>query len=130
MKAPSGDTLPSRGFDPGEDTYQAPPTDGSGVSVQVDPNSDRLQLLEPFAEWDGKDLEDMALLVKIKGKCTTDHISAAGQWLKYRGHLDNISNNLFIGCVPWFFYGSVNGPRYNLEKFEKILRCIYFLGVH
>lgn len=94
-----GDTLPSRGFDHGKNTYQAPPTDSSGIKVQVDPTSSRLQLLQPFPKWDGKDLEQMTVLIKIKGKCTTDHISAAGPWLKYRGHLDNISNNMFIGYV-------------------------------
>ncbi|TPP61068.1 Aconitase [Fasciola gigantica] len=83
----------------GKDTYQAPPANASGITVQVDPKSSRLQLLQPFAKWDGKDLEQMTLLIKIKGKCTTDHISAAGPWLKYRGHLDNISNNMFIGAV-------------------------------
>ncbi|XP_050461536.1 probable aconitate hydratase, mitochondrial [Cataglyphis hispanica] len=96
---PYGDELPTRGFDPGEETYDAPPADGSKVKVDVDPKSQRLQLLEPFDKWDGKDLEDMTILIKVKGKCTTDHISAAGPWLKYRGHLDNISNNLFIGAV-------------------------------
>jgi aconitate hydratase len=67
--------------------------------VDVDPNSNRLQLLSPFDKWDGKDLTEMLVLIKVKGKCTTDHISAAGPWLKYRGHLDNISNNLFIGAI-------------------------------
>merc|ERR1712146_795840 len=76
----------------------APPSDRSGVSVDVDPSSDRLQLLEPFTKWDGKDIEDMEVLIKVKGKCTTD-ISMAGPWLKYRGHLDNISNNMLIGAV-------------------------------
>ncbi|THD21814.1 Aconitate hydratase mitochondrial [Fasciola hepatica] len=99
LQPPRGDTLPSRGFDQGKDTYQAPPANASGITVQVDPKSSRLQLLQPFAKWDGKDLEQMTLLIKIKGKCTTDHISAAGPWLKYRGHLDNISNNMFIGAV-------------------------------
>ena len=99
FNAPSGDTLPARGFDPGVDTYQAPPSDGTGVQVDVDPKSNRLQLLAPFDKWDGKDLVDMPILIKIKGKCTTDHISAAGPWLKYRGHLDNISNNMFIGAI-------------------------------
>lgn len=99
LEAPSGDKLPSQGFDPGLDTYQAPPADGSSLKVNVDPKSNRLQLLEPFAKWDGKDLVDMPVLIKIKGKCTTDHISAAGPWLKYRGHLDNISNNMFIGAI-------------------------------
>ncbi|CAG5093774.1 Similar to Aco2: Aconitate hydratase [Cotesia congregata] len=96
---PFGDELPSRGFDPGMETYDAPPADGSKVKVNVDPKSQRLQLLEPFDKWDGKDLTDLTILIKVKGKCTTDHISAAGPWLKYRGHLDNISNNMFIGAV-------------------------------
>ncbi|RWS30260.1 putative aconitate hydratase-like protein, partial [Leptotrombidium deliense] len=99
LESPTGDELPSRGFDPGEDTYQPPPADGSNVKVNVDPKSQRLQILEPFDKWDGKDLTDMLVLIKIKGKCTTDHISAAGPWLKYRGHLDNISNNMFIGAI-------------------------------
>jgi len=96
---PYGDGLPSRGFDPGEDTYQAPPQDGSGVEVDVSPTSDRLQLLSPFDKWIGTDLTDMRVLIKVKGKCTTDHISAAGPWLKYRGHLENISNNLLITAI-------------------------------
>lgn len=99
LKPPAGDELPRAGFDPGEDTFQPAPSDGSSVSVDVDPKSNRLQLLEPFDKWDGKDLTDMAVLIKVKGKCTTDHISAAGPWLKYRGHLDNISNNMFIGAI-------------------------------
>lgn len=96
LSDPFGAELPPRGFDPGQDTYQAPPEDGSNVQVHVDPKSDRLQLLEPFDVWDGKDLTDMRILIKVKGKCTTDHISAAGPWLKFRGHLDNISNNMFL----------------------------------
>jgi aconitate hydratase len=71
--------------------------DGGSVRVDVDAKSQRLQLLEPFAKWNGKDLSELTVLIKVKGKCTTDHISAAGPWLKYRGHLDNISNNMFIG---------------------------------
>lgn len=103
LEAPTGSELPDRGFDPGEDTYQEPPKmdQRRGLSVDVDPSSQRLQLLEPFDRWDGKDLEDMPVLMKIKGKCTTDHISAAGPWLKYRGHLDNISNNMFIGAINY-----------------------------
>jgi len=96
---PTGDELPSKGFDPGEDTYQHPPEDGTALAVDVSPESQRLQLLTPFDQWDGKDLEDMAILIKVKGKCTTDHISMAGPWLKYRGHLDNISNNCLIGAI-------------------------------
>ncbi|KAB7495871.1 Aconitate hydratase, mitochondrial, partial [Armadillidium nasatum] len=99
LKDPFADELPTRGFDPGEDTYQAPPDDSSKVSVDVDPSSQRLQLLTPFDKWNGKDLEQMTILIKVKGKCTTDHISAAGPWLRFRGHLDNISNNLFLTAV-------------------------------
>uniref|UniRef100_A0A3B3REC4 Aconitate hydratase, mitochondrial n=1 Tax=Paramormyrops kingsleyae TaxID=1676925 RepID=A0A3B3REC4_9TELE len=99
LQPPSGDELPARDFDPGQDTYQHPPEEGGSVRVDVNPQSNRLQLLEPFDKWDSGDLEDMRVLIKVKGKCTTDHISAAGPWLKFRGHLDNISNNLLIGAV-------------------------------
>ncbi|XP_011497765.1 PREDICTED: aconitate hydratase, mitochondrial-like [Ceratosolen solmsi marchali] len=99
LDSPYGDELPSNGFDPGMDTFDAPPADGQQVRVDVDPKSQRLQLLEPFDKWNGKDLTDLTILIKVKGKCTTDHISMAGPWLKYRGHLDNISNNLFIGAT-------------------------------
>ena len=99
FSAPHGNELPPRGYDPGEDTYQAPPADGSNVTVSVDPKSQRLQVLEPFKPWDGKDITDAAVLIKVKGKCTTDHISMAGPWLKFRGHLDNISNNMLIGAL-------------------------------
>ncbi|EPE03393.1 aconitate hydratase [Ophiostoma piceae UAMH 11346] len=91
--------LPLLGYDPGEDTYQAPPADRSTVSVQVAPTSDRLQVLSPFNAWDGKDALDCPILIKAQGKTTTDHISMAGPWLKYRGHLDNISNNMLIGAT-------------------------------
>lgn len=101
LDAPFGDELPAKGFDPGMDTYDAPPASGENLKVDVDPKSQRLQLLEPFDKWDGKDLVDMTVLIKVKGKCTTDHISAAGPWLKYRGHLDNISNNMFIGATNY-----------------------------
>ncbi|HTE11898.1 MAG TPA: hypothetical protein VK645_13030, partial [Chitinophagaceae bacterium] len=79
-----------------------PAADGSGVQVKVDPASKRLQLLDPFASWEGTDLKGLKLLIKAKGKCTTDHISMAGPWLKFRGHLDNISNNMLIGAVNFF----------------------------
>ena len=88
---PTGEGLPAKGFDPGENTYTAPPEDRVSVNVIVSPSSDRLQLLQPFNKWDGKDYLDLPILIKAKGKCTTDHISMAGPWLKYRGHLDNIS---------------------------------------
>lgn len=99
LQPPTGDELPPRGFDPGQDTYQPPADDGSKIQVNVDSKSDRLQLLKPFSRWDGKDIKDLLVLIKVRGKCTTDHISMAGPWLKYRGHLDNISNNMFIGAV-------------------------------
>jgi len=95
---PKGEPLP-KSYDPGQDTYQAPPRDASQVQVQVSEESDRLQLLTPFPAWNGRDIEGAKVLIKAKGKCTTDHISMAGPWLKYRGHLDNISNNLLIGAI-------------------------------
>lgn len=97
FQAPKGQELPARGYDKGEETFQAPPADGSKVEVKISPTSDRLQVLKPFAPWDGKDIVDAPVLIKAKGKCTTDHISAGGPWLKYRGHLENISQNCLIG---------------------------------
>lgn len=102
LEAPSGKELPARGFEPGEAGFVAPPEDGSGVEVAVRPGSDRLQLLEPFPAWDGDDFLDLPVLLKAHGKCTTDHISAAGPWLRYRGHLENISQNLFLGASNAF----------------------------
>ncbi|KAK7426317.1 Aconitate hydratase mitochondrial [Neonectria magnoliae] len=99
LSPPTGLGLPERGYDPGNDTYQAPPKDRASVTVNVAPTSDRLQLLSPFNAWDGKDALDLPILIKAKGKTTTDHISMAGPWLKYRGHLDNISNNMLIGAI-------------------------------
>ena len=102
LAAPVGEVLPANGYEAGENTFTAPPADGTGVVVSVSPTSDRLQLLEPFPAWDGNDYVELPILMKAKGKCTTDHISAAGKWLKYRGHLENISGNLFIGVVNAF----------------------------
>ncbi|KAF7594348.1 aconitate hydratase [Aspergillus hancockii] len=99
LKPPTGEGLPARGYDAGRDTYQAPPQDRSSVNVAVSPSSDRLQILAGFEAWDGKDATDIPILIKCQGKTTTDHISMAGPWLKYRGHLDNISNNMLIGAV-------------------------------
>jgi aconitate hydratase len=99
LEPPVGEALPQGGFDPGEATFQAPPLDASGVEVVVDPDSERLQLLEAFAPWDGQDYLRLPVLMKAQGKCTTDHISAAGPWLKYRGHLENISGNLYLGAI-------------------------------
>ena len=102
LDPPTGFELPPNGFEVKDAGYQDPALDGSNVKVQVDSNSNRLQLLEPFDAWEGTDLKGLMLLIKAKGKCTTDHISMAGPWLKYRGHLDNISNNLLIGAVNYF----------------------------
>ena len=99
LDEPKGLELPTKGFAVEDAGYQAPAEDGSKVNVIVDPQSDRLQLLASFPAWEGTDLKDLKLLIKAKGKCTTDHISMAGPWLKYRGHLDNISNNMLIGAV-------------------------------
>jgi aconitate hydratase A / 2-methylisocitrate dehydratase len=102
LDPPVGEELPSKGFDSGENGFIAPAKDGSNIQVIVNPDSERLQLLTPFKQWNGKDLIDLPVLLKAKGKCTTDHISMAGPWLKYRGHLDNISNNMFIGAINAF----------------------------
>ena len=102
LDEPTGQELPPRGFSVEDAGYQAPAADGSQVNVVVDPASKRLQLLAPFQAWEGTDLKGLKLLIKAKGKCTTDHISMAGPWLKFRGHLDNISNNMLIGAVNFF----------------------------
>jgi len=102
LKEPKGFELPPRGFDVEDAGYQAPAEDGSDIKVIVNPDSQRLQLLTAFAPWEGTDLLGLKLLIKAKGKCTTDHISMAGPWLKYRGHLDNISNNMLIGAINYF----------------------------
>lgn len=102
LDEPAGYELPPNGFDVKDAGYQAPAKDGSGLQVVVKPDSQRLQLLQPFAAWEGTDLIGLKLLIKAKGKCTTDHISMAGPWLKFRGHLDNISNNMLIGAVNYF----------------------------
>ena len=102
LDAPTGYELPIRGFAVEDAGYQQPAADGSGVQVVVAPDSKRLQLLESFAPWEGVDLKGLKLLIKAKGKCTTDHISMAGPWLKFRGHLDNISNNMLIGATNYY----------------------------
>lgn len=99
LDPPSGDELPTKGFAVEDAGFQAPAADGSGINILVSPTSSRLQLLDPFQAWEGTDLKGMKLLIKAKGKCTTDHISMAGPWLKFRGHLDNISNNMLIGAI-------------------------------
>lgn len=102
LDPPTGDELPVKGFAVEDNGYQAPAEDGSKVEVIVSPTSNRLQLLKPFPAWEGTDFKGLKLLIKVQGKCTTDHISMAGPWLKFRGHLDNISNNLLIGAVNAF----------------------------
>lgn len=102
LAEPSGYELPIQGFDVKDAGYIAPVADGSKVEVNISAGSKRLQKLEPFKVWDGKDLTEQPLLIKVKGKCTTDHISMAGPWLRYRGHLDNISDNMLIGAVNTF----------------------------
>jgi aconitate hydratase len=102
LDEPKGFELPPTGFKVEDPGYQAPAEEGTGVQVLVAGDSTRLQLLEPFPAWEGTDLKGLQLLIKVKGKCTTDHISMAGPWLKYRGHLDNISNNMLIGAINFF----------------------------
>jgi len=102
LDEPTGVELPPHGFSVDDAGYQPPAEDGSQVSVVVNPDSERLQLLEPFSGWEGTDIKNLKLLIKAKGKCTTDHISMAGPWLKFRGHLDNISNNMLIGALNAF----------------------------
>ena len=107
LDVPQGIELPPAGFDEGESGFIAPPADGSSIDVKVSPTSDRLQLLDPFPAWDGNDFQDLPVGVKAQGKFTTDHISMAGPWLKYRGHLENISGNLYLGAVSAFNEGIV-----------------------
>jgi aconitate hydratase len=102
LDEPSGDQFPPRGFDVKDPGYIDPAKDGSGVNVRIDPQSKRLQALSPFPAWEGKNLTGMKVLIKAKGKCTTDHISMAGPWLRFRGHLDNIANNTLTGAVNYF----------------------------
>src|SRR6187401_2009467 len=102
LKEPTGFELPPKGFAVEDAGFQAPAADGSGIQVKVAADSKRLQLLEPFKAWEGIDLKGLKLLIKAKGKCTTDHISMAGPWLKFRGHLDNISNNMLIGAINFY----------------------------
>lgn len=116
LKTPTGNELPEHGYLKGEDGYVAPAFDGAIVDVLIEPASTRLQKLEPFAAPNlEKDFEELPVLIKVKGKCTTDHISMAGPWLKFRGHLDNISNNMFIGAIN-FFNDKANHVKNQLTK--------------
>ncbi|MCH8326197.1 MAG: aconitate hydratase, partial [Bacteroidetes bacterium] len=103
LDPPSGKELPPLGFVESDEGFIPPSEDGSNIEIKVNPESERLQLLTPFKPWEGEDLIDLQLLLKAKGKCTTDHISMAGPWLRFRGHLDNISNNMFIGAINFFY---------------------------
>lgn len=127
---PNGDELPKRGFDVEDAGFQAPAEDGSNVEVVVSPTSERLQLLAPFDAWDGKNITGAKLL--IKAKCTTDHISMAGPWLRFRGHLDNIRNNMLIGAEN-AFNGKANSVKNQLtgsydlfRQFKELIKLLEF----
>ncbi len=120
LDPPKGDELPAKGFAVEDRGYQAPAEDGNGIEIKVNPDSKRIELLTPFAPWEGTDLKGLQLLIKAKGKCTTDHISMAGPWLRFRGHLDNISNNLYTGAINYF--NELTNKVYNTLKDE-------FMGV-
>ena len=125
LKPPTGLELPLNGFDPGESGYIPPAKDGNKIELMVDPNSSRLQLLEPFDAWSGMDLIDLRVLAKVQGKCTTDHISPAGKWLKFRGHLNNISDNMLIGALNAFREEIGKGKNLitgEIEPYSKVAR--------
>lgn len=125
LKPPSGRELPQQGFDPGGSGYIQPVEDGTKMAIQVDPKSSRLQLLEPFKPWEGQDLKNLRILCKAQGKCTTDHISPAGKWLQFRGHLDRISDNMLTGAVNAFREEIGKGKNLltqDVEPFSKIGR--------
>ena len=132
LAEPKGIEMPLKGFAVEDAGYQAPAKDGSSVVVKVDANSDRLQLLDAFNAWEGTDLHNLKLLIKAKGKCTTDHISMAGPWLKYRGHLDNISNNMLIGALN-FFNEKTNAVKNQLtgiyDEVPKVQRAYKAAGI-
>ncbi|PKQ70174.1 aconitate hydratase [Raineya orbicola] len=132
LDEPQGIELPTKGFAVEDAGYVPPAEDGSKVQVIVSPTSERLQLLQPFPAWEGTDLKGLKLLIKVKGKCTTDHISMAGPWLKYRGHLDNISNNLLIGAVN-AFNGEANKVKNQLtgqyDEVPKVQRAYKAAGI-
>lgn len=131
LDPPTGIELPANGFDVKDAGFVAPAKDGSAVAVTVSANSERLQLLNPFPAWEGTDLRNLKLLIKAKGKCTTDHISMAGPWLRYRGHLDNISNNMLIGALN-FFNGKNNSVKNQLtgiyDEVPKVQRAYKAAG--
>lgn len=133
LQPPTGEELPKNGFDQGESGYIEPAKDGSAIQIAVSPSSSRLQLLEPFKSWEKEDLHDLRVLAKIEGKCTTDHISPAGKWLRFRGHLDNISDNMFTGAVNAFREEIGKGKNLltgEIEPFPKIARDYKKAGIH
>ena len=132
LAPPTGEELPKKGFAVDDPGYQAPAADGSAVEVVVKPDSNRLQLLKPFPAWDGQNIRNAKLLLKAQGKCTTDHISMAGPWLRFRGHLDNISDNMLIGAVN-AFNGQTNRVKNQLsgqyEEVPKVQRAYKAAGI-
>ena len=134
LPTPVGVELPPAGFDSGESGFVAPPTDRGNIEVRVSPTSDRLQVLEPFEPWDGSEYEDLPVLVKAKGKFTTDHISMAGPWLRYRGHLENISGNLYLGAVNAFDGFEVGHSKNHLtgetQPYPEIAKAYHEAGVN
>ncbi|MFV0259286.1 MAG: aconitate hydratase [Acidimicrobiales bacterium] len=133
LDVPVGVELPPQGFDEGDSGFIAPPTDGSDISVVVSPTSNRLQILSPFPAWNGQDFTDLPVLVKAHGKFTTDHISMAGPWLKYRGHLENISGNLYLGAVS-AYHDHVVGQGLNvltgeMQSFPDIAKAYHEAGI-
>ncbi len=132
LEPPTGDELPRRGFDAGDTSYYIPPAEDAGsVEVKVSQDSERLQMLTPFEPWNGEDFEDLFVLVKAKGKCTTDHISPAGPWLRFRGHLDHISDNMFIGAVNAFRDEVGRGKNQldgSIDSFSKVARAYKAAG--
>lgn len=128
LDEPQGIEMPLKGFEVEDNGYQAPAKDGAKITINVNPDSDRLQLLIPFTKWDGNDYRGLNLLIKAQGKCTTDHISMAGPWLKYRGHLDNISNNLLIGALNAFneatnkVKNQLDGKYYTVPESAKVYK--------
>ncbi len=129
LDEPKGVDLPPKGFQVDDPGFVAPPENGEDIEIIVDPNSERLQLLTPFEPWDGEDFKDLKLLIKVKGKCTTDHISMAGPWLRYRGHLDNISNNLMLGAIN-AFTGEANTKNALTGEYDKTPKVARYYKEH
>ncbi|MDX2128033.1 MAG: aconitate hydratase [Chloroherpetonaceae bacterium] len=132
LDAPTGDELPPQGFDVKDAGFQAPSQNGESIAIRVEPSSTRLQLLASFSAWEGTDLKGLRLLIKAKGKCTTDHISPAGKWLMFRGHLDNISNNMLTGATN-FFNDKINSVKNSLsgqyDEVPKVQRAYKAAGI-